>query len=61
MPSILVETGFITQTEEEQYINSEQGQDEIVAAIINAIKKYKSSLEGNPAAIPPVTPIPTAN
>ena len=46
MPSILVETGFITQTEEEEYINSEKGQDEIVAAIMSAIKRYKTSLEG---------------
>jgi N-acetylmuramoyl-L-alanine amidase len=47
MPSILVETGFITQTEEEEYINSEKGQDEIVAQIVTAIKRYKASLEGN--------------
>jgi N-acetylmuramoyl-L-alanine amidase len=47
MPSILVETGFITQTEEEEYINSEQGQDEIVTQIVTAIKRYKASLEGN--------------
>ena len=47
MPSILVETGFITQTEEEEYINSEKGQDEIVAQIVSAIKRYKASLEGN--------------
>jgi N-acetylmuramoyl-L-alanine amidase len=64
MPSILVETGFITQTEEEQYINSEKGQEEIVAAIINAIKKYKASLEGNstvaPAA-PATTQAPPSN
>lgn len=46
MPSILVETGFITQTEEEEYLNSEKGQDEIVAQIVNAIKRYKASLEG---------------
>jgi N-acetylmuramoyl-L-alanine amidase len=49
MPSILVETGFISQTEEEEYINSEKGQAEIVEAIINAIKRYKSSLEGGAA------------
>jgi N-acetylmuramoyl-L-alanine amidase len=47
MPSILVETGFITQTEEEEYINSEKGQEEIVAAIVSAIKRYKAALEGN--------------
>jgi N-acetylmuramoyl-L-alanine amidase len=52
MPSILVETGFITQTEEEEYINSEKGQDEIVAQIVSAIKRYKASLEGNSSAPP---------
>lgn len=57
MPSILVETGFITQTEEEKYINSEEGQNEIVAAIVNAIKRYKASLEGsNTNTSAPVSP-----
>lgn len=45
MPSILVEAGFISNKEEEQYMNSEQGQEEIVADVINAIKAYISSLE----------------
>jgi N-acetylmuramoyl-L-alanine amidase len=45
MPSILVETGFVTHTEEEQYINSEKGQDEIVAAILSAVKRYFAWLE----------------
>jgi N-acetylmuramoyl-L-alanine amidase len=45
MPSILVETGFVTNTEEEKYIVSDKGQEEIVAAIVEAIKRYKTSLE----------------
>jgi N-acetylmuramoyl-L-alanine amidase len=45
MPSILVETGFVTHTEEEQYINSEKGQEEIVTAILNAVKRYAAWLE----------------
>ena len=45
MPSILVEAGFISNTEEEQYMNSEEGQAEIVQDVINAIKAYISSLE----------------
>ena len=56
MPSILVETGFITQTEEEEYINSDKGQDEIVASIVNAIKRYKSSLEGGSAPVQQTSP-----
>ena len=59
MPSILVETGFITQTEEEEYINSEKGQEEIVTAIVSAIKRYKSSLEGGAAPAQQTTPTPT--
>lgn len=45
MPSILVETGFLSNTEEEKYLNSEKGQQEVVTAIVTALKKYKASLE----------------
>jgi N-acetylmuramoyl-L-alanine amidase len=47
MPSVLVETGFVTNTEEEQYINSEKGQEEIVNAILSAVKRYYAWLEEN--------------
>ncbi len=46
MPSILVETGFITNEEEEKYLNSDDGQAEVVESIITALKKYKETLEG---------------
>lgn len=59
MPSILVETGFITHTEEEEYINSEKGQEEIVAAIMGAIKRYKAQLEGHAGAVTPAAPATT--
>lgn len=45
MPSVLVEMGYINHPEEEQYLSSEEGQDEIVAALIRAIKAYKSQVE----------------
>jgi N-acetylmuramoyl-L-alanine amidase len=45
MPSILIEIGFITNKEEEEYIASEEGQKEIVANIFTAFKKYKEKLE----------------
>ena len=60
MPSILVETGFITHTEEEEYINSEKGQEEIVTAIMSAIKRYKAQLEGH-ASSSQTAPPPTTN
>ena len=49
MPSILVETGFITNKEEEEYLNSDEGQDEIVGNIMNALKRYKTELESSRA------------
>ncbi len=45
MPSILVETGFITNPEEEDYLNSDRGQTEIAKSITKALKRYKNSLE----------------
>ncbi len=45
MPSILVEMGFISNTEEEQYINSDKGQEEIVEDLVNAFKVYKQRME----------------
>ncbi len=41
MPAVLTEIGFISNPEEERYMNSETGQKEIVTSIFNAIKTYK--------------------
>ncbi len=45
MPSVLTEIGFISHPEEEKYMNSESGQNEIVRAIVDAIKEYKKEVE----------------
>ena len=45
MPAVLVETGFISNPEEEDYLNSEDGQREICEVIIRSLKRYKYSLE----------------
>ncbi len=45
MPSILVETGFICTPSEENYLNSEIGQEEISDCVLRAILKYKIKLE----------------
>jgi N-acetylmuramoyl-L-alanine amidase len=45
MPSVLIEIGYIDNIEEEKYLNSEDGQDEIVDSIVRAIKKYKEEVE----------------
>ncbi|BAV05875.1 N-acetylmuramoyl-L-alanine amidase [Filimonas lacunae] len=70
MPSILVETGYISNPEEEDYLNSEKGQDEIVEALVKALKRYRFSLENRqaPSITAPVVadttvtePVPTQN
>lgn len=45
MPGVLVEIGFITNVEEEAYLNSERGQMEVAVAIYRAIKAYKNDVE----------------
>jgi N-acetylmuramoyl-L-alanine amidase len=47
MPSVLIETGFITNVNEGAYLNSKSGQDKIAGAIYAAIKNYKKSLDEN--------------
>ncbi|MEO6328729.1 MAG: N-acetylmuramoyl-L-alanine amidase, partial [Ginsengibacter sp.] len=54
MPAILIETGFIANPEDERYLNSEKGQQEIAEAITKALLKYKDQVENpKPAAANP--------
>lgn len=50
IPSILVETAFITNPEEERKLNDENHQDKLVNSILTGIKKYFAS---NPALAKP--------
>ncbi len=45
MPAILVETGFINNPEDEEYLNSEKGQQELAESITAAVVKYKQQIE----------------
>jgi N-acetylmuramoyl-L-alanine amidase len=47
MPSILVETGYITNRQEEDYLNSENGQNEIAECVASALRSYVGWLEKN--------------
>jgi len=47
MPAVLTEIGFISNPEEERYMNSAKGQAEIVHSIFNAVKTYKKENELN--------------
>ena len=45
MPAILTEIGFLSNPDEENYMNSEEGQIEITQCIYKAILAYKKSIE----------------
>jgi N-acetylmuramoyl-L-alanine amidase len=45
MPSVLIETGFITNPDEEKFLNSEQGQDYLASAIYRACKEYINEID----------------
>ena len=47
MPSILIETGFITNTEEGNFLNSSNGQQKVAHAIATAVEEYKENLSAN--------------
>jgi len=53
MPSILIEMGFLSNSEEGAYLNSEEGKNEMARSIANAIidykKQYHSASENIPA------------
>jgi len=44
MPSVLVETGFNCNEEEEDYLTSAEGQNEVASAIFRAIVQYQAIL-----------------
>ncbi len=55
MPSVLIETGFITNKQEEQYLNSEDGQNQVVENIMSALRRYKEEMESSkPGTVNPV-------
>ncbi|HMB99911.1 MAG TPA: N-acetylmuramoyl-L-alanine amidase [Flavobacteriaceae bacterium] len=47
MPSVLIETGFLTYRNEGSYLNSKKGQGEMVTAITEAILNYKKTIDQN--------------
>jgi N-acetylmuramoyl-L-alanine amidase len=51
MPSVLIELGFLTNKEEEDFLISAQGQDYMASAIYRAFKDYKTDLESLQATL----------
>lgn len=46
MPSTLIETGFLSSQNDEAYLMSTNGQDEVAGAILKAITEYKREING---------------
>ena len=51
MPAVLVETGFVENYDDERYLNSEKGQQQIAESIARALIKYKSQVETPSSAL----------
>jgi N-acetylmuramoyl-L-alanine amidase len=51
MPSVLIETGFISNAAEEKFLNSAKGQDYIASAIFRACRKYMEEINSRSIAI----------
>lgn len=47
MPAILIETGFLTNREEERYLVSEKGKNEVAASILQAVALFKAEVEND--------------
>lgn len=47
MPSVLIETGFVSNYEEAAYLASDKGQNEIAQSIYDAIVDYRKTIERN--------------
>ena len=45
MPSVLIETGFISNKEEAKFLKSKKGQQQVAESIFSAIKTYRSYYE----------------
>jgi N-acetylmuramoyl-L-alanine amidase len=46
MPSVLIETGFLTNQNDELYLSMDATQDKMAQAMFDAFRKYKADLEG---------------
>ena len=51
MPSVLVELGFITNAEEEKYMKSDKGQDQLADCLSRAILSYKRSIDSKRVSV----------
>jgi N-acetylmuramoyl-L-alanine amidase len=68
MPSVLTETGFITNPAEEKFLNSKAGQEDIASSIFRACRDYIADIDSKSSKFPiktessvPKSDIPATN
>lgn len=62
MPSVLIETGFLSNADEEQFLRTDEGQQAIADAILKAFTTYRLELESNGEGVTePVATAPPPN
>jgi N-acetylmuramoyl-L-alanine amidase len=47
MPSVLIETGFLSNPQEEKFLSLDKGQNHMAASIFRAFRHWKDEIEGN--------------
>ena len=56
MPSVLIETGYLTNASEDEYLGSREGQEQMAMAIFKSIRAYKNHMEtGQSSVVVPKT------
>ncbi len=56
MPSVLIETGYLTNSTEDEFLASEEGREQMALAVFQAFEAYKRHMEtGKPMENPVVT------
>jgi N-acetylmuramoyl-L-alanine amidase len=60
MPGVLIETGFISNPNDEKFLLSDKGQDQIAHAIYDALQEYKNQT-GTKTAEPQKNEVPLAS
>ncbi len=51
MPSVLIETGFLSNPDEEKFLASDNGQDKMAASIYRAFRSYKLAIDNPKGSI----------